>query len=95
MRDENGQFIKGYSGNPAGRPRTRAEQLPDLLYKELDKEQTPGETRGQAVIRILTDRAINDRDMRAMKIITDLMLNVYKLVELDEIKQRIEALENN
>ena len=95
MRNENGQFIKGHSGNPNGRPRTRAEHLPGLLHDELEKEQAPGETRGQAVIRILTDRATNDRDLRALKILTDLWLSVYKLEEIEEIKKRLEALENN
>lgn len=94
MRDEKGHFKKGFSGNPNGRPR-RENSLPDLLNDELEKEQQPGETRGQAVIRILTDRATNDKDLRAMKILTDLWLSVYKLEELESIKERLEALENN
>lgn len=94
MRDEkNGQFVKGFSGNPNGRPR-RENSLPDLLNDELEKEQAPGETRGEAVVRILTDRAINDKDLRAMKILTDLWLAVYKLEEIEQIKMRLEALEN-
>ena len=94
MRDEKGHFKPGTSGNPNGRPK-RENSLPELLESELKKELQPGESKGQAIVRILTDRAINDKDLRAMKIITDLMLNVYKLEELESIKERLEALENN
>lgn len=94
MRNKKGQFQPGVSGNPNGRPK-RENSLPELLESELKKELQPGESKGQAIVRILTDRAINDKDMRAMKIITDLMLNVYKLEELESIKERLEALEKN
>jgi hypothetical protein len=58
MRDENGQFIKGYTGNPLGRPKRADEEfLVDLWTKhgqQVFAEAVRGEKRW--AIKLLVDK---------------------------------------
>ncbi len=92
MRNESGQFVKGHSGNPAGRP-ARGQAFPDIVWNELEKPHAGEKSNAAAVMEKLISRALNDDSLQALKIITDLMLNTYKISELQSLNDRITALE--
>lgn len=89
MRDDSGKFIPGHSGNPSGRP--RGQGIADIVFNEFQREHKET-TRGAQILSVLTDKAI-EGDLRAVKIAVDLMLNLYRLDEIEEIKNRLNEIE--
>jgi hypothetical protein len=61
MRDENGRFVKGESGNPDGRP-PKEESLTEILKSKIDKD---------AIAEKLLSIAMEKEDLAALKYIYD------------------------
>lgn len=58
MRDENGQFIKGYTGNPLGRPKRADEEFLVDLWSEHGQQVFSEAVRGgkRWAIKLLVDK---------------------------------------
>lgn len=58
MRDENGQFIKGYTGNPLGRPKRADEEFLVDLWTEHGQQVFADAVRGgkRWAIKLLVDK---------------------------------------
>jgi hypothetical protein len=69
-RDELGKFVKGVSGNPAGRPRTSVTALWRRLNAEVDPEDADGRTRAEVLYHRAYSAAVGG-DMRAVALIVD------------------------
>ncbi len=61
MRDENGRFVPGESGNPDGRP-PKEESLTEILRSKIDKD---------AIAEKLIQIAMEKEDLAALKYIYD------------------------
>lgn len=71
IRDEEGRFIKGYSGNPRGRPEGTISLLP-LLKRELIKvvpslNKDEQITYAEALIKKMLKKAIAEEDVQMIK----------------------------
>ena len=70
------KFVKGKSGNPAGRPKGATGKRTDLI-KQMNKALDKG---AMKVLQTVIDRA-NRGDTRRMKMIMDRLLPVHKPVD--------------
>jgi hypothetical protein len=68
VRDAKGCFKKGFTGNPAGRPR-RGCTIAEILNELLDAEKEDGTVR-EAILKKVVDLALNG-DMRCIEWIAD------------------------
>lgn len=76
---KSGQFQKGRSGNPKGRPKKSANNFGEALIKELGQLVTVTTngvteqiTKSEAIVRQLINKAIVEKDIRAIKLIESL-----------------------
>lgn len=88
----NGQFEKGQSGNPAGRPK-KGNAIADLINERLSTEYESGQTYKAALVNVLFDLAIKDRDIRAISKIMDSIESDYQFRERISIEDELERIE--
>ena len=69
-RNDKGQFLKGVSGNPAGRPRTSVAALWRKLNNEVDETDTQGRTRGEVLYHRMFAEALKG-NVQAAALIMD------------------------
>lgn len=100
-RDEQGKFIAGQSGNPAGRPKRKT--LTELIHQKLDDTPHAWDT----IVRIVIEKVISDKDKDVLKALWQYTDGMPKqahelstkddkplvILERDELKQR--AGDNN
>ena len=129
MRDNKGRFIKGASGNPAGRP-ARADELRKLLDGDADEvarrvleaakggdlraaelvlarvvpvhrpahaptpfpldREAPLADQGRAVLAAIADGILPPDQGKAL---LDALAGMVRIVEQDEVRRRLDALE--
>lgn len=68
-RDGKGRFVRGVSGNPAGRPKTSVAALWRKLNAEVDPEDSGGRTRAEVLYERLYK--LSEKDPRAVALIVD------------------------
>jgi hypothetical protein len=68
-RDGKGRFVKGVSGNPAGRPKTSVAALWRRLNAEVDPEDSSGRTRAEVLYSRLYE--LSKKDPRAVALIVE------------------------
>ncbi|MFL6283568.1 MAG: DUF5681 domain-containing protein [Pyrinomonadaceae bacterium] len=68
-RDGKGRFVKGVSGNPAGRPKTSVAALWRRLNAEVDPDDTAGRTRAEVLYERLYK--LSEKDPRAVALIVE------------------------
>lgn len=95
-RTEKGTFVKGKSGNPAGRPKNK------LVFTEILRSKAPHEQIAQQIIDGIREMRITFYDGRGTKKYASLSVNQWlKLVEmfLDRIEgkpaQRVDMTSND
>lgn len=68
-RDGKGRFVKGVSGNPAGRPKTSVAALWRKLNAEVDPDDSAGRTRAEVLYERLY--RLSEKDPRAVALIVE------------------------
>ena len=63
-------FSKGYSGNPAGRPR-KGKSLTEALEKALKRKDEKGRKNSDALADTLIELALKDKNIHAVRYIMD------------------------